>query len=77
MIKNLSQYCRDNNLTVSNMIKTLTGKVLVHGGYKLIPRTEEEIERYSQERIKREDTSRKGLSGEKNGRSILDWDKVN
>lgn len=76
IIKNLSQYCRDNNLNVAHIHETLYGKRLQHQGYKLIPRTEEEIERYSQERIKREDTSRKGHPGESNGRAILDWNKV-
>jgi hypothetical protein len=75
-IKNLSQYCRDNNLNVAHIHETLYGKRLQHQGYKLIPRTEEEIERYNQERIKREDTSRKGHPGERNGRAILDWNKV-
>lgn len=76
MIKNLSQYCRDNDLNIANIHETLYGKRLQHKNYKLIPRTEEEIEKYNQERIKREDTSRKGLPGEKNGRAILDWCKV-
>lgn len=66
-IKNLSQYCRDNSLSVPNMLKTLSGKVLVHKGYKLIPRTTEEIEKYENERKVREDTSRKGLPGDRNG----------
>jgi group I intron endonuclease len=77
MIKNLSQYCRDNDLNIAHIHETLYGKRLHHKNYKLIPRTEEEIERYDQERMKREDTSRKGLPGEKNGRAILNWDKVN
>jgi hypothetical protein len=76
IIKNLSQYCRDNNLNVAHIHETLYGKRLQHQGHKLIPRTEEEIERYNQERIKREDTSRKGHPGERNGRAILDWNKV-
>jgi hypothetical protein len=76
IIKNLSQYCRDNNLNVAHIHETLYGKRLQHKGYKLIPRTEDEIERYNQERIKREDTSRKGHPGERNGRAILDWNKV-
>jgi group I intron endonuclease len=76
MIKNLSQYCRDNNLNIAHVHETLYGKRLQHKGYKLIPRTEEEIERYDKERIKREDTSRKGLPGERNGRAILNWNKV-
>jgi hypothetical protein len=29
------------------------------------------------ERLIRQDTSRRGLSGEKNGRAKLDWNKVN
>lgn len=77
MIKNLSQYCRDNDLNIAHIHETLYGKRLHHKNYKLIPRTEEEIERYNRERIKREDTSKKGLPGEKNGRAILDWRKVN
>ena len=76
LIKNLSQYCRDNGLNIGHIHETLYGKRMHHKGYKLIPRTEEEIEKYNQERIKREDTSRKGLPGERNGRAILNWDKV-
>lgn len=76
IIKNLSQYCRDNILNVAHIHETLYGKRLQHKGYKLIPRTEDEIKRYNQERIKREDTSRKGHPGERNGRAILDWNKV-
>lgn len=75
-IKNLSQYCREHNLRISNMLNTLSGKVVNHKGYKLIPRTDDEIERYKNERTIREDTSRKGLPGERNGRAILDWKKV-
>lgn len=77
LIKNLSQYCRDNDLNIAHIHETLYGKRLQHKNYKLIPRTKEEIKKYNQERIKREDTSRKGLPGEKNGRAILNWDKVN
>ena len=76
IIKNLSQYCRDINLNVAHIHETLYGKRLQHKGYKLIPRTDIEIEKYKKERVKREDTSRKGLSGERNGRAILDWNKV-
>jgi len=76
-IKNLSQYCRDNQLNIAHIHETLYGKRLSHKGYKLIPRTDVEIERYENERSIREDTSRKGVPGEKNGRAILDWDKVN
>lgn len=75
-IKNLSQYCRGNNLNIGHIHETLYGKRLHHKGYKLIPRTDEEIERYENERKVREDTSRKGLPGERNGRAILDWNKV-
>jgi group I intron endonuclease len=76
-IKNLSQYCRDNDLNIAHIHETLYGKRVQHKGYKLIPRTNEEIKRYENERRIREDTSRKGLTGEKNGRAILNWDKVN
>jgi len=76
LIKNLSQYCRDNELNIAHIHETLYGKRLQHLGYKLIPRTEEEIKRFNEERQKREDTSRKGLPGEKNGRAILNWEKV-
>jgi hypothetical protein len=76
-IKNLSQYCRDNDLNIAHIHETLYGKRVQHKGYKLIPRTNEEIKRYENERRIREDTSRKGLPGEKNGRAILNWDKVN
>jgi len=76
IIKNLSQYCRDNELNIGHIHETLYGKRLHHKGYKLIPRTNEEIKRYENERSIREDTSRKGLPGERNGRAILDWNKV-
>jgi|688.fasta_scaffold112705_4 group I intron endonuclease len=75
-IKNLSKYCRDNNLNTGHLHETLSGKRVKHKGYKLIPRTEEEVGKYQKEREIREDTSRKGLPGEKNGRAILNWDKV-
>ena len=77
LIKNLSKYCRDNNLNVGHIHETLYGKRLQHKGYKIIPRTEEEVEKYQKEREIREDTSKKGLRGERNGRAILNWDKVN
>jgi group I intron endonuclease len=77
IIRNLSEYCRNNNLNTGHIHETLYGKRLHHKGHKLIPRTDAEIERYNQERKIHEDTSRKGLPGEKNGRAILDWDKVN
>lgn len=67
IIKNLSQYCRDNELNIGHIHETLYGKRLHHKGYKLIPRTDEEIERYKNTRSIREDTSRKGLPGERNG----------
>ena len=77
LIKNLSKYCRDNNLNAGHIHETLYGKRLQHKGYKIIPRTEEEIKKYNTERKLREGASRKGLPGDKNGRAILDWDKVN
>ena len=77
IIKNLSQYCRENGLNIGHLHETLYGKRIHHQGYKLIPKTEEEMKKYQKEREIREDTSRKGLSGEKNGRAILNWDKVN
>jgi hypothetical protein len=77
LIFNLSNYCRDNDLNIGHLHETLYGKRLQHKGYKLIPRTEEEIKRYNDERLIRQDTSRKGLSGERNGRAKLDWNKVN
>lgn len=77
LIKNLSQYCRDNDLNVGHIHETLYGKRLQHKKYKLIPRTEDEIKRFNEERKIREDNSKKGLSGEKNGKAILNWDKVN
>lgn len=67
LIKNLSQYCRDNDLNIAHIHETLYGKRLQHKGYKLIPRTDEEIKKYDKERKLREDTSRKGLLGERNG----------
>lgn len=76
IIKNLSQYCKNNNLNVAHVHETLYGKRIQHKGYKIIPRTEEEIKKFNEERKVREDTSRKGLPGERNGRSILDWNKV-
>lgn len=66
-IKNLSQYCRDYQLNIAHIHETLYGKRLSHRGYKLIPRTDDEIERYENERRVREDTSRKGLPGDRNG----------
>lgn len=75
-IKNLTKYCRENNLNVGHLHETLSGKRIHHKGYKLIPRTNEEIEKYQKERKIREDTSRKGLKGDKNGRAILNWNKV-
>ena len=65
LIKNLSKYCRDNNLNVGHIHETLCGKRLQSGGYKIIPRTNEEIERYDDIRKVREDTSKKGRKGEK------------
>ena len=76
-IKNLSKYCRDNHLNVGHLHETLCGKRIQHKGYKLVPLTEEEIQKYQNERKSRENSSRKGLKGCKNGRSILNWDKVN
>lgn len=75
-IKNLTKYCRENNLNVGHLHETLSGKRMHHKGYKLIPRTNEEIEKYQKERKIREDSSRKGLKGDKNGRAILNWNKV-
>lgn len=75
-IKNLSKYCRNNNLNIGHLHETLSGKRVQHKGYKLIPKTKEEVEKYQKEREIRKDTSRKGLPGERNGRAILNWDKV-
>jgi group I intron endonuclease len=75
-IKNLSQYCRDNDLNVAHLHETLYGKRVQHKGYRLIPITEDDIEKYQEERKIREDTSRKSLPGEKNGNAILNWEKV-
>jgi group I intron endonuclease len=75
-ILNLSKYCRNNHLNVGHLHETLYGKRIQHKGYKLIPRNNEEIKRYENERKVREDTSRKGLKGERNGRAILNWNKV-
>jgi hypothetical protein len=77
LIENLSQYCRDNDLNVAHLHETLYRKRIQHKGYKLIPRTEEEIKRFIKEKEKREDVSRKANRGEKNGRAKLDWNKVN
>lgn len=75
-IKNLTKYCRENNLNVGHLHETLSGKRMHHKGYKLIPKTNEEIEKYQKERKIRENASRKGLKGDKNGRAILNWNKV-
>ena len=75
-ILNLSKYCRNNYLNVGHLHETLYGKRIQHRGYKLIPRNDEEIKRYENERKVRQDTSRKGLKGERNGRAILNWNKV-
>lgn len=75
-IINLSKYCREHNLNTGHLHETLYGKRIQHKGYKLIPKNDEEIERYENERVIRKDTSRKGLKGERNGRAILNWDNV-
>jgi group I intron endonuclease len=75
-IKNLSQYCRNNDLSISHMIGILRGERKSEKGYKLIPQTPEELVRYETTRRIKEDTSRKGLPGERNGRAILNWEKV-
>jgi group I intron endonuclease len=74
-IENLSKFCREHDLN-TNIWCTLRGNANHHKGYKLIPQTEEEINFYQEVRKIREDNSRKGLNGEKNGRSILNWNKV-
>ena len=66
-IRNLTKFCNEFNLNVGHIHETLYGKRLHHRQFKLIPRTEEEIKRYKDERAIREDTSRKGLPGERNG----------
>jgi group I intron endonuclease len=76
IIKNLSEYCRNNNLNIGHLHETLYGKRVQHKGCRLIPRTQIEIKKYQEERKIREDTSRKSLPGERNGRAILDWNKV-
>lgn len=76
-IKNLSKFCKDNNLNVGHLHETLSGKRTYCKGYKLLPQTKSQRKKYRKERIKRKDTTRKGLPGEKNGRAILNWDKVN
>lgn len=76
-IKNLSKFCKQNSLNVGHLHETLTGKRKHHKNYKLIPQTKSQKKKYRKERIKKLDTSRKALPGEKNGRAILDWDKVN
>lgn len=75
-IINLSKYCRKHSLNTGHLHETLSGKRVQHKGYKLIPRNNEEIERYQNQRIVRENTNRKGLKGEGNGRATLNWNKV-
>jgi hypothetical protein len=66
-IRNLRKFCLRHNLNVGHIHETLYGKRLHHKEYKLVPRTEEEIERYTRTRKIREDSSRKALPGNKNG----------
>lgn len=76
IIKNLSEYCRNHDLNAGHLHETLYGKRVQHKGCRLIPRTEDEIKQCQEERKIREDTSRKSLPGDKNGRAILNWEKV-
>jgi len=76
IIKNLSEYCRNHDLNVGHLHETLCGKRVQHKGCRLIPRTEDEIKKCQEERKIREDTSRKSLPGDRNGRAILNWQKV-
>lgn len=75
-ILNLSKYCREHNLNAGHLHQTLCGKRIKHKGYKLIPTTKKEIETYQKIRELKENGSRKSLKGDKNGRAILDWNKV-
>ena len=67
IIKNLSQYSRNKKLNIAHIHETLYGKRVQHKGYRLIPRTVEEIKKYEDERKMREDARRKGFPGERNG----------
>lgn len=75
-IKNLSEYCRNHDLNVGHLHETLYGKRVRHKGCRLIPITEDEIKKYQEMRKIRENTSKKGLPGDRNGRAILNWEKI-
>jgi len=66
-IKNLSQYCRDNNLNIGHLHETLYGKRVQHKGYKLIPQTEYEIEKYEIQRKNVYENRKRGFVKEQNG----------
>lgn len=66
-IINLSQYCRDNDLNIGHLHETLYGKRVHHRGYKLIPRTEEEIAKYQIQRKNVCENKKMGLVKEQNG----------
>ena len=66
-IKNLSQYCRDNDLNIGHLHETLYGKRVQHNGFKLIPRTEDEIEKYEMQRKNVYENKKRGLVKDQNG----------
>jgi group I intron endonuclease len=66
-IKNLSQYCRDNCLNVGHLHETLYGGRVQHKGYRLIPRTDNEIKKYQMRRKNVCENKKKGLIKEQNG----------
>ena len=75
-IKGLTHYCRTKDINVGHLHATLTGGRLHTKGYRLIPQTPEQIKRHSDTRAIKEDSSRKGHAGSKNGRAKLDIHKV-
>ena len=66
-IKGLSRFCHENGLNPGHLLETRDGTRRHTKGHKLIPQTKEQIERYNSERQIRENASRKGNLGEKNG----------
>ena len=66
-IQNLSQYCRNNDLNIGHLHETLCGKRVQHKGYRLIPRTENEIEKYEIQRKNVYENRKRGLVKEENG----------
>jgi group I intron endonuclease len=67
IIKNLSEYCRNHDLNIGHLHETLYGKRVQHKGCRLIPRTEDEIEKYQIQRKNVYENKKRGLVKEQNG----------